>query len=163
MLIDEDKINGSSWDKENAHRNYTTQYIYDNHASEKYILIDSSINPKIKKLDLSNLGKKELEEIRNYIKIKLYNLLHIDFKTCQLASPSSPNNRNRNLNNLSNRINSIDYFCEITCEIFKDYKIGIVIWTDFFCNKKDFKNLLLKDNIYVYQTTKGTWRYSVNK
>ena len=146
--------------KNNKGNNNNNNIIY---ASEKYILIDSSINPKIKKLDLSNLGKKELEEIRNYIKIKLYNLLHIDFKTCQLASPSSPNNRNRNLNNLSNRINSIDYFCEITCEIFKDYKIGIVIWTDFFYNKKDFKNLLLKDNIYVYQTTKGTWRYSVNK
>lgn len=38
MLIDENIIYGSSWDKENAHRNYATQYIYDNHVNEKYVL-----------------------------------------------------------------------------------------------------------------------------
>lgn len=38
ILIDENNNTGGPWDKENAHRNYASQYISENHKNEKFIL-----------------------------------------------------------------------------------------------------------------------------
>ena len=38
ILIDEKNSGGTSWDKENAHRNYAMQYISENHKNEKFLL-----------------------------------------------------------------------------------------------------------------------------
>ena len=111
-------------------------------------------------MDLSNLSKKDYETIRNYIKLTISNLLNIYIKLCQITTPSSPTNRKQKLNSLSNKINSLDYFTELTCELFKDYTIGIVIWSDFFSNKESFDKKLLKGNIYIYQNTNGSWKFS---
>jgi hypothetical protein len=130
-------------------------------ATEKWIMLEPS--QKIKNLDLSNLSNTDYETIRNYVKLKLFKMESLDINTCQLCTPSSPKNRSKKINSLANKINSIDYFCEVTCEIFKNYTIGVVIWTDFFSNKQNFSNNLLKNNIYIYQTTTGKWKYSKNE
>jgi hypothetical protein len=109
------------------------------------------------KLNLSNLVKKDLDLIRNVIKVKLINKFDLEIKTCQLASPSSPKDRSRKLNSLSNKLSSFDYRCDVTCEIFKDNTIGIVIWNETFANRK---TLNINNGIYVYQTTYGKWKYT---
>ena len=122
-------------------------------ASEEYHLFEAPDH--VRKYNLSNLSKAESDTIRKYIKTKL------GVKTCQLATPCSPKNRSRNLNSLSNKISSFNYRCECTCEIFKDYTIGAVVWTDLFSGK-DLSREVLKDNTYVYRTTNGNWKYTVN-
>ena len=127
-------------------------------ATEKYIRLQPS--KSIRELKLNNLSKNDCDIIRKWVILKIQSMESIEVKTCQLCSPSSPSNRRKKLNSLSNKINSLDYFCEVTCEIFKDYSIGVVIWTDLFSDRKSFKNEYLKNNIYIYQTTSGNWKYS---
>jgi hypothetical protein len=110
------------------------------------------------KLDLSNLVKKDYDLIRTFVKNKLTIKYDIEIKTCQLAAPCSPRDRSKKLNSLSNKISSFDYRCDCTCEIFKDYTIGVVVWNDFFKNRKKIN--ILKNNTFVYQTTKGTWKFT---
>ena len=125
-------------------------------ASEEYYKFES--NSVIQNMDLRNLSKKEYDIIRNYIKCKLVSKFDLDIKTCQLSTPCSPKDRSRKLNSLSNKINSIDYRCNVTCEIFKDYSIGVIIWNETFAGKEKID--LLKDEIYIYQTTLGKWKYT---
>jgi hypothetical protein len=125
-------------------------------ASDNYYQFEAS--EKIKEMDLSNLSKKEYDIIRNFIKLKLNNKFDLDLKTCQLSTPSSPKDRSRKLNSLSNKISSVDYRCDLTCEIFKDFTIGVVIWNEMW-NSKEKLNCLKNEN-YVYQTTKGSWKYT---
>jgi hypothetical protein len=126
-------------------------------ATESYLKIEA--NNAIKELDLSNLSRLHYNIIRDYVKFKVERKLNFEYKTCQLTTPSSPVDRSKKLNSLSNKISSFNYRCEITCEIFKDYRIGIVIWDPLFsqCN---INKSVLKNNIYVYQTTRGNWKYS---
>ena len=123
-------------------------------ASEKYYLFEP--NDQIKKIDLSNTTTISNDIIKTFVKLKL---LDLEVKTCQLCTPSSPKDRSKKINSLSNKISSSDYRCEVTCEIFKNHTIGVVVWTDFFSNKLDLDYSSLKNNIYVYQTTSGTWKY----
>jgi hypothetical protein len=127
-------------------------------ASENYYSFQAP--ESIQKLNLSNLTKKDYDLIRNCVKIKLINKFDLEIKTCQLASPSSPKDRSRKLNSLSNKLSSFDYRCDITCEIFKDYTIGVVIWNETFANRKALNLNVLKNNIFVYQTTYGKWKYT---
>jgi len=110
------------------------------------------------KLDLSNLSKKDYDLIRAFVKNKLIIKYNLEIKTCQLSSPCSPKDRSKKLNSLSNKISSYDYRCDCTCEIFKDYTIGVIVWNDFFKNRKKIN--VLKNNVYVYQTTNGLWKYT---
>jgi hypothetical protein len=111
----------------------------------------------LSKLNLSNLSKNDYDLIRNYVKIKLLNRFDLDIKTCQLSTPCSPKDRSKKLNSLSNKISSFDYRCDITCEIFKDYSIGVLVWNETFANRSilDIPNLT---GNYVYQTTNGNWK-----
>jgi len=113
----------------------------------------------LSKLNLSNLSKNDYDLIRNYVKIKLLNRFDLDIKTCQLSTPCSPKDRSKKLNSLSNKISSFDYRCDITCEIFKDYSIGVLVWNETFANRSilDIPNLT---GNYVYQTTNGNWKYT---
>jgi hypothetical protein len=113
----------------------------------------------IQKLNLSNLTKKEYDLIRNFVKSRLSNKFGIDTKTCQLGTPCSPKNRSRNLNSLSNKISSFNYRCDVTCEIFKNYSIGVIVWNELFSSRK-LNTSDLKNQVYIYQTTLGTWKYS---
>jgi hypothetical protein len=128
-------------------------------ASDDYFILEPS--QKIKNMDLSNLSKTDYEIIRTFVKIKLFKSKSIDIRTCQLATPSSPKNRSKNLNSLSNKISSIDYLCDATCEIFEDYSIGVVIWTELFADKSVFDIKLLSKGIYIYQTTSGRWKFTM--
>jgi len=123
-------------------------------ASENYYRIHGS--DTIQKMDLKNLTKKDYDIIRNFIKLKLNCKYDLDIRTCQLSTPSSPKDRSKKLNSLSNKISSIDYRCDVTIEIFKDYSIGVVIWTDIFSSKEKIN--VLKNEVYVYQTTSGKWK-----
>ena len=125
-------------------------------ASDSYYLFQCPDD--LLKLDLGSLTKKEYDLIRNFVKNKLTIKHDIDVKTCQLAAPCSPKDRSKKLNSLSNKISSFDYRCDCTCEIFKDYTIGVIVWNDFFKNRKKIN--ILKNNVYIYQTTKGTWKYT---
>ena len=88
----------------------------------------------------------------------LINKFNLEIKTCQLTTPCSPKDRSRKLNSLSNKISSSDYRCDVTCEIFKDYSIGVVIWNDFFVNKEKLN--ILKNETYIYKTTSGKWKFT---
>ena len=109
------------------------------------------------KLDLMNLTKKDYDLIRNFVKNKLTMKYSLEIKTCQLAAPCSPKDRSKKLNSLSNKISSYDYRCDCTCEIFKDYSIGVIVWNDFFKNRKKIN---IVNQYFVYQTTYGTWKYT---
>jgi hypothetical protein len=113
---------------------------------------------EILKLDLGNLVKKDYDLIRNYVKNRLIIKYDLEIKTCQLAAPCSPRDRSKKLNSLSNKISSYDYRCDCTCEIFNDFSIGVVVWSDFFKNRKKIN--ILKNQNYVYQTTYGTWKFT---
>jgi hypothetical protein len=111
------------------------------------------------KMDFSNLSKSDYEAIRSFVKVKL--VMDLDVKTCQLASPCSPKDRSKKLNSLSNKISSFDYRCDVTCELFKDRTIGVVIWNEMFANRK--KISVQSGQTFIYQTTSGTWKFtSVN-
>lgn len=110
------------------------------------------------KLDLTNLVKKDYDLIRTFVKNRLTIKHDIEVKTCQLAAPCSPRDRSKKLNSLSNKLSSFDYRCDCTCEIFKDYTIGVVVWNDFFRNRKKIN--VSKNTTFVYQTTRGTWKYT---
>jgi hypothetical protein len=125
-------------------------------ASEEYYVFNSP--ESIQRMDLRNLTKKDYDTIRNFIKQRLINKFDLDVKTCQLSTPCSPKDRSRKLNSLSNKISSVDYRCDVTCEIFKDYTIGVVIWNETFTTKEEIK--CLKNETYVYQTTSGKWKYT---
>ena len=56
-----------------------------------------------------------------------------------------------------NKINFFQFRCDITCEIFKDHSIGIVVWNEMFKNKS-YK--IEPNQTFVYQTTNGDWRYT---
>jgi hypothetical protein len=122
----------------------------------EYYLFDSS--ESLKKLNLSNLSKNDYDIIRNYVKIKLLNKYSLDIHTCQLTTPCSPKDRPGKLNSLTNKISSFDYRCDVTCEIFKDYTIGVLVWNEIFSDRGelDLKNLVGTN--YVYQTTNGKWK-----
>jgi len=125
-------------------------------ASEEYYCFTSP--ESIQKMDLRNLTKKDYDTIRNFIKLKLINKFDLDIKTCQLSTPCSPKDRSRKLNSLSNKISSVDYRCDVTCEIFKDYSIGVVVWNETFTSKEPI--VCLKNETYVYQKTQGKWKYT---
>lgn len=125
-------------------------------ASEEYYRFNS---PEIvRNMDLRNLTKRDYDTIRNYVKSRLVEKFNIDVKTCQLSTPCSPRDRSRKLNSLSNKISSCDYRCHITCEIFKDFTIGVVVWSEIFTNREKIN--CLKNETYVYQTTSGSWKYT---
>ena len=127
------------------------------YASENWYRFEAPEN--IQKMDLKNLSKKEYDIIRKFVLVKLKCKFNLDeIKTCQLSCPCSPKDRSRKLNSLSNKISSIDYRCDVTCEIFNDYTIGVVIWNDTFASKD--KITILKNEVYVYQTTSGKWKYT---
>jgi hypothetical protein len=115
-------------------------------------------NISIKNMDLSNLKMSDYSIIRNYVKQQLSNKFNIDVNTCQLISPSHPTARYKKLNSLSNKISSIDYRCDCACQVFKNYTIGVVVWNETFSQKKEIK--LNQGDIFIYQTTKGTWKYT---
>ena len=115
-------------------------------------------NISIKNMDLSNLKMSDYSIIRNYVKQQLSNKFNIDVNTCQLISPSHPIARYKKLNSLSNKISSIDYRCDCACQIFKNYTIGVVVWNETFSQKKEIK--LNQGDNFIYQTTKGTWKYT---
>jgi hypothetical protein len=125
-------------------------------ATDEYFRFESP--ESIQNMDLRNLSKKDYDTIRNYIKLRLTCKFDLNVKTCQLSTPCSPKDRSRKLNSLSNKISSVDYRCDVTCEIFKDYTIGVIIWNETF-NSKEKLNVL-KDETYVYQTTSGKWKYT---
>lgn len=126
-------------------------------ASDKFYRFDAP--QTIQNMDIKNLSKKNYDTIRNFIKLKLNNVFDIDIKTCQLGCPCSPKDRSKKLNSLSNKISSIDYRCDVTCELFKDYTIGVVIWNETFADKT-FEFSKSENSIYIYQTTMGTWKYT---
>jgi len=126
-------------------------------ASDWYYSITIN-NISIKNMDLSNLKMSDYSIIRNYVKQQLSNKFNIDVNTCQLISPSHPIARYKKLNSLSNKISSIDYRCDCACQIFKNYTIGVVVWNETFSQKKEIK--LNQGDIFIYQTTKGTWKYT---
>ncbi len=128
-------------------------------ASDENYTFQSS--PEIQEFDLQNLQKKEYDKIRDYVKVYLLNKYDIEIKTCQLAAPCSPKDRSKKLNSLSNKISSFDYRCDCTCEIFKDYSIGVIIWNETFANRKTLNLKMLKNCCYIYQTTYGKWKYTV--
>jgi len=125
-------------------------------ASEGYYRFCSP--DSVYKLDLSNLSKKDYDIIREFVKTKLISKFDIEVRTCQLSTPSSPKDRSRKLNSLANKINCFDYRCDCSCEIFKDYSIGVVVWNEIFSNRKRIN--VLKNTHYVYQTTSGKWKYT---
>jgi hypothetical protein len=127
-------------------------------ASEEHYTFQCS--DEIQEFDLQNLQKKEYDKIRDFVKIKLLAKYDLEIKTCQLSAPCSPNDRSRKLNSLANKISSYDYRCDCTCEIFKDYSIGVVIWNETFSNRKTLNLKLLKNCCYIYQTTYGKWKYT---
>jgi hypothetical protein len=132
-------------------------------VSECYYNFEAPVS--IQKLDLQNLVKKDYDLIRNFVKLKLNGKLDLDVNTCQLSSPCSPKDRSKKLNSLSNKISSYDYRCDVTCEIFKDYTIGVVVWNETFSNRKSNTKTLniSKNQTFIYQTTSGQWKYtSVN-
>ena len=126
-------------------------------VSDFYYKFNSPEN--ILSMDLQNLSKKEYDTIRNFVKIKLTGKLDLDVKTCQLSAPCSPKDRSKKLNSLSNKISSYDYRCDVTCEIFKDYTIGVVLWNEMFSNRKSLT--VLKNQIFIHQTTNGNWKYTI--
>ena len=131
-------------------------------VTEAYYKFDAP--DSISLFDLTSLTKREYDAIRNFVKVKLMNKLNMDdVKTCQLSTPCSPRDRSKKLNSLSNKISSSDYRCNVTCEIFRDYTIGVVLWNETFANRKSLYTWFikqLKDEIYIYQTTSGTWKYT---
>ena len=125
-------------------------------VSEAYYNFDTS--EPIKQMDLYNLSKKDYDTIRYYVKIKLNGKFDIDVKTCQLSAPCSPKDRSKKLNSLSNKISSYDYRCEVTCEIFRDYTIGVILWNEMFADRKPLK--MIKGSLFVHQTTNGSWKFT---
>ena len=129
-------------------------------ASEEYRYFDAS-ESILQTLNLSNLSKKDTDLIKNYIKIKLPDL---DIKSCHLITPCSPKGTSKKLNSIANKINQSVYRCEITCEIFTDYTIGVIEWNEMFCNKSDINVLnVLKNSVYIYQTTSNKWKFTTVK
>ena len=127
-------------------------------VSEAYYNFEA---PKsIQEFDLSNLSKRQYEIIRSFVKVKLMGKMDLDIKTCQLSSPCSPKDRSKKLNSLSNKISSYDYRCDVTCEIFKDFTIGVILWNETFSNRKTMEIEKLKNQVFIHQTTSGTWKYT---
>ena len=126
-------------------------------ASEEYRYFDAS-ESILQTLNLSNLSKKDTDLIKNYIKIKLPDL---DIKSCNLITPCSPKGTSKKLNSIANKINQGTYRCEITCEIFTDYTIGVIEWNEMFCNKSEIN--VLKNSVYIYQTTGNKWKFTTVK
>jgi len=122
----------------------------------EYYTIDAK--DTLGKLNLSNLKKNDYDIIRNYVKMKLMNIFNVDIKTCQLSTPCSPRDRSKKLNSLSNKISSFDYRCDVTCEIFKDYSIGVLVWNEIFADRTNLDNIC---DTYIYQTTNGNWKYTI--
>ena len=112
-------------------------------------------------MNLSNLERNDYDFIRNYVINRLDNKYDIQAKTCQLSTPCSPKDRSNKLNSLSNKISSFDYRCDVTCEIFKDYSIGVIVWNEIFANRKELDINNLRNQVYIYQVTNGNWKYSV--
>ncbi len=119
-----------------------------------------SLPETLRCLDLENLHPGDCKVIRMYIKQKMLSKFDIDAKTCQLSYPSSPKDRSRKLNSLSNKISSLDYRCEITCEIFRDYSVGVITWNEMFSDRVRKNIKVLKNQNYIYQTTSGMWKYT---
>jgi hypothetical protein len=126
-------------------------------VSEYYYNFESS--KQIKSLDLQNLSKKDYDLIRNFVKVKLTGKMDLDVKTCQLSAPCSPRDRSKKLNSLSNKISSYDYRCDVTCEIFSDYTIGVILWNETFSNRTN-TFIVPKNQAFINQTTRGTWKFT---
>ena len=130
-------------------------------VSEAYYKFDAP--QSVKDFDLKNLTKRQYEIIRTFVKVKLMGKMDLDIKTCQLSSVCSPKDRSKKLNSLSNKISSYDYRCDVTCEIFKDYTIGVVLWNETFANRKTMDLSKLKNQVFIHQTTSGNWKYTTVK
>jgi len=130
----------------------TEEFIY---ASENWYKFEAP--ESIQKMDCKNLTKRNYDEIRKFVLLKLQCKFDLDVKTCQLSCPCSPKDRSKKINSLSNKLSSIDYRCDITCELFNDYTIGVVVWTDLFSSKDKIN---LNNETYVYQTTSGKWKFT---
>lgn len=131
-------------------------------VTDYYFKLEPNLLPNnITKINLSNVTKEDYSVIRNHVKFYLENEISSTFGTCQLTTPSSPRDRYKKLNSLSTKISSYDYRCEVTCEIFNDHSIGIIVWNEQFANKKsNFSDICVGDS-FIYQTTSGKWKYSV--
>jgi hypothetical protein len=125
-------------------------------ASDHYIRTEYS---SIKNFD--NIPKETYEQIRNFVKFKVEHKINIEIKTCQLSTPCSPKDRSKKLNSLANKISSFNYRCEVSCELFKDSTIGIVLWNEMFSRRNIKMEYLLKNKAFVYQNTMGKWKYSL--
>jgi len=124
-------------------------------ANDYYLLEPSRV---IQSLNLSNLKRTHYDLIRNYTKLQLLNEYSLELKTCQLSTPCSPIDRSKKLNSMTNKLSSVDYLCDITCEIFKDHSIGVLVWSDLFKTK----NQSITGN-YIFQTTSGKWKFATIK
>jgi hypothetical protein len=120
-------------------------------VSENYYRIHKNFN-----VDLSNLHHKEIDLIKNFIKVFLSKQYFLDIKTINLITPSSPKGYSKKLNTLSNKI-KYSYKSDITCEMFKDHSIGVIVWNEMFKQKVD----LTEKQTFAYQTTTGKWRYTI--
>ena len=119
-------------------------------VSENYYRLTKNFN-----VDLSNLHPKEIDLIKNFIIVYVSKEYFLDIKTINLITPSSPKGYSKKLNTLSNKI-KYSYKSDITCEMFKDHSIGIVVWNEMFKQK-----IILSGNqIFAYQTTHGKWKYT---
>jgi hypothetical protein len=119
-------------------------------VSENYYRLTKNFN-----VDLSNLHPKEIDLIKNFIKVYVSKEYFLDIKTINLITPSSPKGYSKKLNTLSNKI-KYSYKSDITCEMFKDHSIGIVVWNEMFKQKIN----LTGNQIFAYQTTHGKWKYT---
>ena len=126
-------------------------------ANDYYYRFNS--NQVIREMVLSNLKKKDYDTIRHYVKVLLETKYSITVKTCQLSTPCSPKDRSAKLNSLSNKISSYDYRCDVTCEIFKDYSLGVIVWGETFSNRGVLNYSELRNETFVFQTTNGNWKY----
>lgn len=109
--------------------------------------------------NLENIPKETYEQIRNFVKFKVEHKINVEIKTCQLSTPCSPKDRSKKLNSLANKVTSFNYRCEVTCELFNDFTIGIVLWNEMF--SKRIIKLDKESKAFIYQNTMGKWRYSL--
>ena len=126
---------------------------------EQYLLLQ--FPQSMKSLNLASLSVSDYKNIREYIVSRL-NKDNLNVKTCQLCYPCSPVDRSRKLNSLSNKISSVDYRCDLSAEVFRNYSVGIVVWNSLFSEKNcKLNKSVLKNQNLLYRTTRGGWKLTV--
>ena len=84
-------------------------------------------------------------------------------KLCRICPKCYKERLATRLNSLSNKLSGLDYRCEVTCEIFKDYTIGVIIWNETFASKEreretervKTKHTFLESTITFFDLDKG--------